>query len=688
MEGNLRGARDLVSPLTAANLKRASSLGSSQQLSNSSGRGRFVLNGYHYETPAQQSPIRTLHAQASSPTMGRDMQGHSRGLSETSIPPRAAPGRSNSLLRSGRIPVKTSDGSWTPGLRSSRSYDSIGSGNAVPRTVSRGERPLHTRSPDPTLEPLAEDDGSQQTPSESEGRIDSERYDALGIQRPVSRAESRTEDLREQMSSLKGKISNLKERAREDSLRRQSLQSLRTASPFSNALATPPKLFYTQTPTYGSPVLDTNAGVGRTSQNNSPATPQSAAKMWDQTRALTGSRNAFAEQAAQKQPLGYVSPERVSRNNSQRQLALETKAPVKPQHKRTASGTAIVEPASNRYSHHQYTSSSEMPGTYIHDVQSPSGEEMDEGPVSPLSPNWLPTPGDDHTVSEVGSVYEDAEYEQPPVVAHEDRDDAFDYEHFFLHSAMGSYSNDRRSSTSSEESVSSVETARGPTATVDDLFDPTSGIYPPPTPETPERLREIERKLHKRTLSDESVGSVDSFATAAEGLISPPVLSRQASAMDWPIPPSDSSSRASSRPTSRPSTAVKRPERHRDSSSERADSGVGFSRRSNSSHDTKRPGALTPRSTNTVLSSPPMSPKTTAMHDPATLAVNALLNPNGRQLGLKDKAMLFGLIESIRKVCYKLQEEDEGQYETRILRRRLDDAKRALDGTLERRPGT
>lgn len=75
-----------------------------------------------------------------------------------------------------------------------------------------------------------------------------------------------------------------------------------------------------------------------------------------------------------------------------------------------------------------------------------------------------------------------------------------------------------------------------------------------------------------------------------------------------------------------------------------------------------------------------MSPHQLTLQDPATLAVNALLHPDGRPLGLKDKALLFGLVESLRKVCRGLQEEEEGQYESKVLRRRLDEAKRALDG--------
>ncbi|KAK5120518.1 hypothetical protein LTR85_006173 [Meristemomyces frigidus] len=697
MEGNLRGARDLVAPLTAANLKRATSLGSAHHSPYNSGRSRLAPDKHSHEPSSLPQSVRVLHAQASSPTMGRDYQGHARGFSETELPerPQTALGRSNGPFRSGRIPVKANDGSWTQGIRSSRSFDSLGNSNGVGRTASRGERPLHARgSPDPALEPLQEDDGSHLAPSPRNSQVfEDEKHDALGVHRPASR----TEDLREQIGTLKGKISSLKERAREDSLRRQSMLSLRTPSPFNNAVAAAPEFFYTQSPTYGSAVLDTNAGVGHTSQNNSPATPQSVQNVWEQKRNLAGSRNAFAEQAAaQTPPQDRASPETEPETQGEvyRQLASESKAPRQYRHRRTPSGTAIIEPAANRYSHHQSMPGHETHATNVRDIQD-EGPLYDESGVSPLPVDGQLTSDHNHVVSdeageEAKSVYEDAEYEQPPVVAHEDRDDAFDYEHFFLHSAMATYGNGRRSSTSSEESVSSAETARGPTAVVeDDYFDPNSGIYPPPTPETPERLREIERKIHKRTMSNESVSTTDSFATAAEGSVSPPTLSRQASALDWPMPPaglnSQPPSRPSSRPNSRPTTAFRQPSRRRGSSSERADSGIGIGvpRRPNSSHDHKIPGVPTSSSINAVVSSPPMSPTTIVLHDPATLAVKALLEPHGRQLGLKDKALLFSIVESLRKVCHRLQEEDEGQYECRVLRRRLDEARRALDGTLE-----
>ena len=75
-----------------------------------------------------------------------------------------------------------------------------------------------------------------------------------------------------------------------------------------------------------------------------------------------------------------------------------------------------------------------------------------------------------------------------------------------------------------------------------------------------------------------------------------------------------------------------------------------------------------------------MSPR--APVDPATTAVNSLLAPNLGQLGLKDKALLFSLIESLTKVCHKLQDGEVADDESRMLRKRLDDARRALNGNL------
>lgn len=713
MEGNLRGARDLVAPLTAANLKRATSLGSAT-LSPAYGQGRRHAPNMNDYNDEDQPSSRRLQPQASSPTVGREYQGHSRGFSETEIPERPYTSFDNPhfmMSRSIRAPgraveVTTGHG----GLRGSRSYDSLGGSSGVGYGVGR-DRPLHTReSPESNhLEPLPEADENRKSFRNSENGTDYSVNNGLGIYRPSSR----TSDLREQMTNLKGKISTLKERAREDSLRRQSQSSLRNYSPFNNAVVGAPEFFYTQSASYGSPVLDTNAGVGWASNSSSPASPQ---KMWENGIPITGSRNAFAEQAATQKQNGLQQArvvEIVAPKTPDSKFQVRRPKDVQPQaqtgHRRTASGTAIITSAKNRYSHHQHTNSREMPGSFVDEddyleVPSP-GLSTDVPDSSPVSSQPPPHIDDDYAPSEDdASIYEDAKYDQNPVVAHEDREDAFDYEHFFLHSAMGTYSNGRRGSASSGASVSSVSTAKGPTLVGDedeDAFNQESELFPPPTPETPEKLKEIERHLHKRTFSDESISTLDTYATADEDPVSPmEEPSRRISTFsrrdisplesDHRINPQSGPqvfARPNSQPDTRPSTAVKR-SAGRDNSSDGADSGVGgISHRHVGSTDSQRapPGSLTPKQSSQrmfggALGTPPTSPPGIGRQDPATVAVNALLDPNGKSLGLRNKAVLFGVVESLRKVVHELQNGDEADYQSRILRKRLDDAKAVLEG--------
>lgn len=660
MEGNLRGARDLVQPLTAANLKRATSVGSYASPGTTHGmRGRYVHDGYQYQPSHHQQQQRKLQPQASSPTIGQDFQGHYRGFSEVGIPnrPHTSLERTNTPIGpTARLPLKPTEPVFVHGLKESRSYDSLGH-HALRRPASRD--PSYTRgSPDPNLHSLLEDDDQEHAFAPPHSRF-SDRHDSYA---GSSRSSSRTDNLREQMSSLQGKISTLKQRAREDSKRRASIQNLREPSPLNNAAATAPEFFYTTSPTYGSPMLDTNAGKGWSSPNYSPVQKQPPSQNWEPQPVLTGSRNAFAEQERRR-----------ASEDSQAGLQKDSQKPP-TLHRRTPSGKVIIESSKHRYSHHQYDH-----------MRNASGELAPDEKPNNTAGVARSGPEDDDTASQSEvSIYEDAKTDQPAtVVAHEDREDAFDYQQFWVNSMMSNeYARERSTSVSSEGSESSVETARGPTRTdvdagVEDEMNEDDRGQPPASPETPERLREIERNLHKRTISDESVSTVASFATAVEGRESPVAPSTRSSAVKaFPIPRSEPNSRpATAIPTKRPSPiALARS----DSSSERADSGVGLPHRSHSSQSTKR----SPLSSTTGKKpfSPPMSPG--AFTDPATVAVNAVLEPNGRQLGLKDKALLFSLVESLRTVCHQMQERNDNDFESRALRRRLDDARKILNGAM------
>lgn len=798
MEGNLRGARDLVAPLTSANLKRAASVGSAHY-SAVYGNGRTL--GYTIDRDEERalSSPRKLHTQQSSPNIGFDFQNHTRGWSET------LPERSYTALDNHQQRPTTSDENTASreidqpagrDLRSSRSFDYLG-GMAY---KNGRDHTLHSmQSADPNhLEPLQEDDERRSTRN-SYAQLDTDANNGLGIYRPASR----TSDIRDQMSSLKTKISTLKERAREDSLRRQSQLDLRQPTLFNNARVTPPELFYTASEQYGSPVLDTNAGIGFTADGNFPVA--SPANVWEAGVPLTGSRNAFAQQAAmQRQP--PIQQARVV-NITKAQKNPPTQ-PVPQFHKRTPSGTAVIDSAKNRYSHHQKSHSKSSQASVEHpQVPLPSADEAFLEMLEPeLSSDQYDSSSESSThpspqivqqpyepsESEGMSVYEDANEEAiPPVVAHEDREDAFDYESFFLHSAMKNLGGSRRGSTSSEASVSSASTARGPalaTPNANATFDHSAIDYPPPTPETPEKLRQIERNLHKRAYSEDSLATLDTYATAEEATPVSPIDDREdyrQSAMNHPraVSPleaprsqsrreytrtpsrheysrsssrqlstqeysrsnsrqlssrtqsrqepdrkhsrleyerkqsrqedrrnesrqyaernhsrqdSESSQRtaSTSRPvesrqlTSRPSMTLPRPIGRRNSSSDRADSGVGITNRS---QDGKRPspktgvqkhvGKLSNASAMSATSTPPLSPieKPTKL-DPATIAVQALLDPNGEPLGLRNKAVLFGVVESLRRVVRQMQQEEESTFASRMLRNQLDEAKRTLDG--------
>lgn len=655
MEGNLRGARDLVQPLTTANLKRATSLGSSHQQTVGYGGKRFLMDGY-----TNTRPGRTLHVQTSTPSLGREYHqgGHGRTRSDLALPerPHTALARGDMFGRKGRIPVRPSNSSWTD-LRGSRSFESLGGSDFHVQTQSplpARESPAVMGTPDPDLGPLPEESASQVAPSvrERDDDYDQDRhrdssYTESGFEYGlgITRSPSTTEGLKEQMSSLKGRISSLRDRAKEDSIRRQGYH-LRDSSPLNNAEYQPPEMWY-------SGASDSPMETRPHEHENSPSKNVQGGG-WGSLPLKTGSRNAFAEMAARQ-------------NGS---LTLRER---RMQHRETHHG-------------HRYTGSRDMPGSF--DIG--DNEIRSEGGTTPGAESYQHSASDAPTLStpdnpseyfldfdDNESVYEDAEPDLPSsVVPHEQREDAFDYEHFFLHSAMARYQQSSSPVDSDMESVSSTSTAKGPAATP---RAPQHDMRPPETPETPEQLREIERKIaHSRSQSSDSVSTTASFATAAEqhGRASPSPGSVLNTSSSKP------SSRRSSRAASRPSSTDPTPSLSRPSIStnptRRPPSETSTSLPNRRTSNLRRSQALS--STNmTPLTSPLLSSQPVQLQDPTAVAVNALLDPQGRCVGLKDKALVFGVVESLRRVCEGLQLDGDGEGEGEW-RRRLEGCRRVLEG--------
>ncbi|KHO00115.1 uncharacterized protein MAM_02038 [Metarhizium album ARSEF 1941] len=295
----------------------------------------------------------------------------------------------------------------------------------------------------------------------------------VGMTRSPSAAQVR--DLQGQMQGLKGKISSLRQQAQADSMKRRSLQSIRAPSPFTHARwdqgYTSPK--QSDTPETGSP---------------------------DSANRLNGTKPGFKNDK---------SPEEVGEEESEAQLKGDVEAGSLPgvfqkgdetqdtvhfQAARSADEAALNgEPKASRRI------------DYEQDKSHPQNDRVTENDQEDRGVEEFADYG-----SESGeSLYHDT-HQEPTDISHEDREDAFDYEHFFLHSAMGTLSRQRMSrsdSVGSEGSQDSVETTRGPAA-------------------KPARRPSID-----------TLASVDSFATAMEGRESRSTVSRSARSGDGFVTP-------------------------------------------------------------------------------------------------------------------------------------------------------
>ncbi|KAH7130703.1 hypothetical protein B0J11DRAFT_259439 [Dendryphion nanum] len=597
MEGNLRGAREslVVSPTFGSNQVQTDL---QRQLAAARERDRKLYAGIGPIPPR----IRSYHA---SPLSSDNSPSHSRGLSETSVPiPFVTPYTSRiTPNKRASSAMGNSSGPWSPEgfgqgrfpIRESRSFEvmrepkSNGWGNHEEREYSsRSHESRGSRSPPMGLETLPEDD------------------DGYSLQRPSST----TSDLRSQMDSLKGRISSLKQRAKEDHLRRRSMQNLRTPSPFTSA-----ETWYTEGDAYksGSPIA-ADAGVGFTT--TSPV------------------RKTLFEEDEKDEEIISSTPKMTSTETSpvQDKMKQEKEEAVHQWQESARQGylpadvnnTKDAQPM-EREIEHDLDDLDDLDDET--DFVSVEDEDFDQG-------------GD--------SVYEDAVYDMPVAERHEDRVDAFDYENFFLHSAMGTYSSASRRSSSS--SADSVATTRPVTAI--DLRDTVE--------ESSKRI-----SMHQRNSSIDSVSTIASFATAAE-------------------------------------------EQSDDEENEQMDQ---FSQRllpvqqPVSQHYATRDGMVSPRSDSAInMRKAQMSPGVTSQSSrgssppvemvlglQTTKIYSILVEPHSNEeprlaLSEEEKQLIYSLASSFQQVSALLQSTAGDQYERKEWRRRLDEARRVLAGEASESP--
>ncbi|KAI1760502.1 hypothetical protein GGR53DRAFT_78309 [Hypoxylon sp. FL1150] len=339
-------------------------------------------------------------------------------------------------------------------------------------TFAKSKTSLYAR--EPMLEPLSEDDASQNMdssrPSLEDAKLDSflspafGSYTDKGLKRSASTAQMR--DLKDQMKDLKGRLSTLRDQARADSMKRRSLQSLRTPSPFTHAQV---DQWYAD------------------------------ANKYDDNDSVQGDYKSQVN-------IDVSSVEGGEENLAVKQVILDTDKDEVPNDYSGTENTSTVH-LGDAENNKQVAEFDELPITDgveedLDDMKTEDGyeddnrEKQEEGVQIETGAEDEQDMVDDGASESGASSYYDSVQNQ---VSHEDREDAFDYEHFFLHSAMGSMSQRRIRRKGSQDSFSSedsVETTRGPVAT--DSKSDKAGI-------------------RSRRASIGSTSSVESFATATEG---------------------------------------------------------------------------------------------------------------------------------------------------------------------------
>ncbi|CEI64072.1 hypothetical protein FVEN_g10848 [Fusarium venenatum] len=402
-------------------------------------------------------------------------QGHSRNTSENKFYNGIA---SPTFLQRSASALGSAGGYRQP-LTSSRSADALGIGYGA----SSQRSPVSAL--DPMMEALSENDGGTPGNSRRSSRLYSQLSPAFGSMTdtdiPRSPSVAQVRDLKHQMKDLRGKISSLKEQARADSMKRRSLQSLRTPSPFTHAR------------------WDQALPESGKSQESTPD-----ALTWQAPWNPDNSDEKVDDQTSPKlDPKEASELERAKTADIEYEDAHDTlELPDEPLTEEAKVST-LLDRALNPQNDSQAQENDDM----IDDGETWEGDlEVEDEEVKEELQYNQQTGGYDDNMEDDDDEFVDFESEsgessyhdaiQNPV-SHEDREDAFDYEHFFLHSAMGSMSQRRRGSWSSVSSDDSVETTRGPVVT--------------PAPGTDSDSD------HERRPSVESMASFNSFTTATEG---------------------------------------------------------------------------------------------------------------------------------------------------------------------------
>ncbi|KAI1810029.1 hypothetical protein GGS20DRAFT_229281 [Poronia punctata] len=551
-----------------------------------------------------------------------------------------------------------------------RPSHAAGNGNAGPTSRSLYGTPhfasskISLHAQERTLAPLGEDDVLK---DQENADVDSDvsngevfltptlgTFSDQSLRRSTSSATMR--DLKDQMNDLKGRLATLRDQARADTMKRRSLQSLRTPSPFTHARV---EQWYAETNAHDDGITSLGGTNTAAAENKDNVENQTSDPLGREKQSPVGEQLATPPPEEEKASL--PAPTAVDGIS--------------------ASPAGVVDQLPELEVQAQDGPKKELDGAVddlddIDDMRTEDGYELAEE-----------TNDIDDTASESGeSSYHDSVQVQ---VSHEDREDAFDYEHFFLHSAMGSMSRRRLRRSGSSDSLTSddsVETARGPTAS-----------YPPSVTTT-----KVGR--HSRRGSADSISTLDSFATATEGRRTrTSYLYQDDNGDDYFAQVNGLPERAR---THTPETAKRKigglengdfylhPSRSRTSLTRRPQSSAAsFQHRSTASAGTNRSfplvnksrmsrGAPTPEGSNNYdlkRISDTLMNETASICDKESLYGGDGAN-SMRTLHRDDQILIERLVGSLGRCVLGLTEAGRASSEGRAFRRRIEAARRALEG--------
>lgn len=580
------------------------------------------------------------HRQATTPPSAGSNKGHARIFSESSVPStlntpsneRQEDGTQAPRSSSAMGPT-TIERSEDEGPENSRNWFWTG----LTRNTSHAHRhnyslpALDEDGPAPaSFEPILANgriSEENEPSSENLGRatkaseFDAQNPPAQGLTRARSTTQMR--DLRDQMQDLKGKISSLKKRAREDSMRRRSLQSLRTPSPFTAA-----EQWYSDAAPSQSQASTESASDARDYAKKHGAIAEEGGLPANEKSEI---RNTPEAEDKRDEPDLDLTP----RNNTT--MRVERHATETPEDR----------------------SASEPDIASEHSPSKGTGYQGDEQPPD------SGIAGIDE--EEEDSLYGDHDYHEtspsPLGDRHEDRPDAFDYEHFFLHSGTGTLARKDVSRSSSRSSTYSVETTKPSHSNSTASEPPTTETSSSETSEAIPRRATPNHKNghgHSRNGSVASISTVATYATATEGKGSD-AETDSASDDEWilhhPIAGAWQPDHLKRKHHPRPAPSPKR-------------------------HATMAANPIP--SLPSPYRAPQPSPTPMASTNLMALleaALQADEDDEAQVLSEGDRDLVERLVGSLAIVC-KCVRAAEG-YEGRLWRRRLDSARRVLDGEME-----